>query len=202
MEIASQRQITTQSTDSNNYSCEQCSTCNSVIPQSSEKLLNLRKMAIGKRMVNETEELSTIKEKLQRLQDHQNDRHDNLVLLMSVRARTPSASRKASKLNASIKKLNKAYKKNEKRLHKQRAKRAVCVAKVDRYLTKLYPAVRYTDIYASRQSFYLSPIPEETELDMEEYELGIFPSETNASLAAVALRQDQLFLDASPSSQY
>lgn len=159
-------------------------------------------MAIGKRMVNETEELSTIKEKLQRLQDHQNDRHDNLVLLMSVRARTPSASRKASKLNASIKKLNKAYKKNEKRLHKQRAKRAVCVAKVDRYLTKLYPAVRYTDIYASRQSFYLSPIPEETELDMEEYELGIFPSETNASLAAVALRQDQLFLDASPSSQY
>ena len=153
-------------------------------------------------MVNEIQELSTIEEKLQRLQEHQNDRQNNLLLLMTVRARAASVSRKASKLNVSIKKLHKAYRKHERRLYKARAERAVCEANVDRYLTKLYPAVGYTDIYARRQSFYLSPIPEESELDLEEYELDIFPSEMNTSLAAVTLQQFQLFFDASPSSQY
>jgi hypothetical protein len=170
-----------------------------VVPQISEKLLKLRKTRIGQRMANEIQELSTVKEKLQRLQEHQNDRHNSLLFLTTVRGRTASASRKASKLNKSIKKVSKAYRKYEKRLCKERAKRAVSVAKVDHYITKLYPAVRYTDIYTRRQSFYLSPIPEESELDLEEYELGIFPSETNTSLAAIALRQDKLFLDASPS---
>ena len=198
-EIATQRQIL--STGSS-ISVQQESTFDSIIPQISEKLLQLRKMHIGKRMVNEIQELSTVQEKLQRLQEHQNDRHNDLLLLKAVRARTASVSQKASKLNVFIKKLHKAYRKNERRLYKVRAERAVCVANVDCFLTKLYPAVKYTDIYAKRQSFYLSPIPEESDADLEEYELGIFPSETNTSLAAVTLRQDQLFLDASPSSQY
>ena len=194
-EIATQEQI--QSTE------QQQSAFDSVVPQIiSERLLKQRKMHIGKCMVNEIQELSTIQEKLQRLQEHQNDHHNNLLLLMTVRARTASVSQKASKLNVSIKKLHKAYRKHKRRLYKARAERAICVANVDRYLTKLYPAVRYTDIYARRQSFYLSPIPEESELDLEEYELDLFPSEMNSSLAAVTLRQDQLFLDASPSSQY
>ena len=173
-----------------------------LMPEVSEKHLKLRKMHIGQRMLNayEIKELSTCHEKVQKLQEHQNDRHNHLHVLLSVKARTASASRKASKLTKSINKLYKAYRKHERKLCKTRAERAVCVAKVDHYLTKLYPAIRYTDIYARRQSFYLSPIPEENELDLEEYELGIFPSETNTSLAAVALRQNQLFLDASPSS--
>lgn len=197
--IAPQKQI--QSTDSS-ISVQQESTIDSVVPQISEKLLKLRKTHIGKHMVNEIQELSTIQKKLKKLQEHQNDCHNDLLLLKAVRARTASVSRKASKLNVSIKKLHKAYRKDERRLYKVRAERAVCVANVDRFLTKLYPAVKYTDIYSKRHSFYLSPIPEESDTDVEEYEMGIFPSEINTSLAAVTLRQDQLFLDASPSSHY
>ena len=197
------REITTQghiqSTDTSK--AEPQSTFDSLVSQLlSEKFLKLRKMHIGKCMLNEIQELSTIQEKLWKLQEHQNDRHNNLLLLTAVRARTASVSRKASKLSVSIKKLRKAYRKNERRLYKAKAERAVCVAKVDHYLIKLYPSVRYTDIYIRRQSFYLSPIPEESELDMEEYELGTFPSDTNSSLAAITLRKDQLFLDASPIS--
>ena len=196
LEIATREQI--QSTGSDEVQ-QQC-TFDSLIPELSEKYLKLRKMRIGQCMLNEIQELSACHEKVKRLQEHQNDRHNHLHVLLSVRARTASASQKASKLTKSINKLYKAYRKHERKLCKTRAERAICVAKVDHYLTKLYPAVRYTDIYASRQSFYLSPIPEESELDLEEYELGTFPSETNTSLAAVALRQNHLFLDSSPSS--
>ena len=62
-----------------------------------------------------------------------------------------------------------AYRKIEERLYKAKAERTVCVAKVDQYLIKLYPSVRYTDIYVRRQS-----IPE-SELDLEEYESDTFP---------------------------
>ena len=198
LEIPTCTQEQIQSTGSGEI--QQKCTIDSLMPEVSEKHLKLRKMHIGQRMLNEIKELSTCHEKVQKLQEHQNDRHNNLHVLLSVKARTASASRKAFKLTKSINKLYKAYRKHERKLCTARAERAVCVAKVDRYLTKLYPSVRYTDIYARRQSFYLSPIPEESELDLEEYKLGIFPSETNTSLAAVALRQNQLFLNVSPSS--
>ena len=170
-----------------------------VVPQISERLVKLRKECITKCMLDGIQELSTLKGRLERLQVYQENRQNELALLTTVKTRTAHASRKASQLKTSIKKLNKAYRKSERKLYKLRARRAAYVANVDRCISKLYPTVKYSDIYAARQSFYLSPIPEESELDLEEYELGIFPSETNTSLAAITLRQDQLFLDASPS---
>ena len=54
------------------------------------------------------------------------------------------------------------------KLYKAKKERAVCEAKKDFYEAKLNPEWSYTDKYASRKSYYLSPIQEEEEEEEED----------------------------------
>ena len=78
------------------------------------------------------------------------------------------SARRLTKLNASVEKLSKTYNQYEKELYAVKGKRAIGEAKVDYFLMKLTPGMKYSDIYANNNSFYLFPIPEEDEEHVEE----------------------------------
>ena len=78
------------------------------------------------------------------------------------------SAHRLTKLNASVEKLSKTYNQYEKELYVVKGKRAIGEAKVDYFLMKLTPGMKYSDIYANNNSFYLFPIPEEDEEYVEE----------------------------------
>ena len=131
-----------------------------------EKIAKLRKERYRVHALSGLKEVSELKEKLRLLQEQQERRK---MLLMALRARalqsTGNAQREAQ-LNASIKKLTKSYSRYERKLYRMKAERAISEAKVDLFLTKLSPKLKYTDIYANKNSFYLSPIPEESDAEL------------------------------------
>ena len=149
-------------------------------------------------------EVARIRDKLEFCMECREEQESELELLIALKQsalQNPHTARKASKLSASIRKLQKAYGHNERELYKLKGERAISDARVDRFASKLNK-VEYADIYATCYSSYLSPIPEESETDLEEYELGVFPSETNTSLAALTHQRGHLFLDVSTSSDF
>ena len=126
-------------------------------------------------------EVARITDKLEFHKECQEEQESELELLMALKRgalQNPHTSCKASKLSASIRKLQKAYSHNERELYKLKGERAIGDARVDHFASKI-KRVEYADIYATCYSSYLSPIPEESEVNLKEYDLGIFPSETN-----------------------
>lgn len=149
-------------------------------------------------------EVARITDKLELHKECREEQESELELLLALKRgalQNPHTARKASKLSATIRKLQKAYSHNERELYKLKRERAIGDARVDRFASKINK-VEYADIYATCYSSYLSPIPEENEADLKEYELGVFPSETNTSLAALAHRCGHLFLDVSTSTDF
>ena len=155
-------------------------------------------------LIQGLKEVARIRDKLESLKECQEEQDNELQLLMALKRgalQNPKTARKASKLSTSIRNLQKEYSHYERELYKLKGKRAISDAKVDRFAIKLNK-VEYADIYATCYSSYLSPIPEESEADLKEYELDAFPSETNTSLAALAHQRGHLFLDVSTSSDF
>jgi hypothetical protein len=149
-------------------------------------------------------EVARITDKLELHKECREEQESELELLLALERgalQNPHTARKASKLSATIRKLQKAHSHNERELYKLKGERAIGDARVDRFASKIKKA-EYTEIYATCYSSYLSPIPEESEADLIEYELGVFPSETNTSLAALAHRCGHLFLDVSTSTDF
>ena len=95
---------------------------------------------------------------------------DLMALRATVLHSTGNAQREAQ-LRASIEKLTKCYSRYERKLYRMKAERAISEAKVDLFLTKLSPKLKYTDIYANKKSFYLSPIPEESDAELRIHQL-------------------------------
>ena len=149
-------------------------------------------------------EVAQITDKLELHKECREEQESELELLLALKRgalQNPHTARKASKLSATIRKLQKAYSHNERELYKLKRERAIGDARVDRFASKINK-VEYADIYATCYSSYLSPIPEESEADLREYKLGVFPSETNTSPAALAHRCGHLFLDVSTSTDF
>lgn len=164
----------------------------------------LRMSHFRKCLLEGMREVAIITDKLEFHKECREEQENELELLVALKRgalQNPHTARKASKLSASIRKLQKAYSHNERELYKLKRERAIGDARVDRFATKL-KKVEYADIYATCYSSYLSPIPEESEVDLKESELGVFPSETNTSLAALAHRCGHLLLDVSTSSDF
>ena len=86
-----------------------------------------------------------------------------LIALKTSALQTPKSVHRISKLNTSLEKLSKTYNQYEKELYAVKRRRAIGEAKVDYFLTKLNPGLKYSDIYANYNSLYLFPIPEESE---------------------------------------
>lgn len=106
------------------------------------------------------------KDELKALEQSQEEHEMELKLLMALKTsalQSPQSARRLAKLNASIEKLSKTYNKYEKELYMVKEKRAIGEAKVNYFLTKLNPGLEYSDIYANNNSFYLFPIPEESD---------------------------------------
>ena len=81
---------------------------------------------------------------------------------------------KSLKLQQSIKRLHKDFCENKIELYDLKRELATTEAKLDRYINKFSPELKFVDVYYStRKSIYLSPIPEESKLDLEEYKQGI-----------------------------
>ena len=78
-----------------------------------------------------------------------------------------------------------------KKLYELKGMKAVGEAKADHYVSKLTSGVKYTDIYSHRNSLYLSPIPEESDEDVEESDSGVFPSGNNSRLSAMNSPSEQ-----------
>ena len=151
------------------------------------------------------QEVAQIRDQLETLKECREEQENELELLTSLKTsalQNPHTARKASNLSTAIKNLQKAYSQNQKQLYKLKRERSISEAKVDRFVSKLNQGMEYVELYATCNSVYLSPIPEESDVDLEEYELGVFPSDTNTSLAAVTVRHGQLFLDVSTSSDF
>ena len=141
-------------------------------------------------VIREMETTCEIKAKLANLSEKQDMCVCKIHLLTALRQCALLSSSKAStvtvaKLADSISKLHQNYSQYEKKLYKLKSRRAVGEAKIDHLAAKLNPRLEYNHLYARSSSFYLSPIAEGTEVDLDEFCQGIFPSETNASLTAV-----------------
>ena len=146
-----------------------------------------------------------IKAELELVNDRQDSCANKLQLLTALRncaLQNPNRAGRVSNLDARIEKLKKSYCLYEKKLYKLKGERAVGEAMADHYAAKLNPKLKYTDIYSVKNSYYLSPIPEENEVDLQEFVSGDFPGENNSSLAATTLRNSQLFLDVSSPSDF
>ena len=164
----------------------------------------LRRNHFRKCLMQWMKEVARIRDKLEFHKECREEQESELELLTALKRgalQNLHTARKASKLSASIRNLQKAYSQNERELYKFKRERVIGDAKVDRFAIKLNN-MEYADLYATCYSSYLSPIPEESETDLEEYELGVFPSETNTSLASLAQQYGHLFLDVSTSSDF
>ena len=116
--------------------------------------------------IRSLQEVSTFKDELTALQQSQEENEMELKLLMALKTsalQSPQSVPRLSKLNASIEKLSKTYCQYERDMYMLKGRRAIGEAKVDYFLTKFTPELTYTDIYANNNSFYLSPIPEESD---------------------------------------
>ena len=126
----------------------------------------MRKERYKAHAIRSLQEVSTFKDELKALERSQEEHEMEIKLLMALKTsalQSPQSARRISKLNASIKKLDKTYCQYEKELYLVKGRRAIGEAKVDYFLTKLNPGLKYNDIYANNNSFYLSPIPEESD---------------------------------------
>ena len=153
------------------------------------------------------ETICEIKAKLANLSEKQDMCVHKFQLFTALRDCALLSSSKASavtaaKLGYSIDKLHRDYIQYKKKLYKLKSRRAVGETKIDHLAVKLNPRLEYTHLYPRHSSFYLSPIPEETEVDLDEFRQGIFSSETNESLTALKVRQSCLFLDISTSHDF
>lgn len=134
----------------------------------SEKIAKLRKGRFSEHYLRGLNQVSELKEKLEVLNESQKRRK---MLLTALKARALLSSHdplRKAELNVSIEKLTKSYCRYERKLYRMKAERAVVQAKVDYFLLKLSPKLKYTDIYAKTDSSYLSPIPEESEDELED----------------------------------
>ena len=71
-----------------------------------------------------------------------------------------------SELHDAIERLTECHCHHEKELYRLKGLRAVGEAKTDHYVAKLTPELKYTDMYSEGNSFYLSPILEESDADL------------------------------------
>ena len=71
-----------------------------------------------------------------------------------------------SELHDAIERLTESHCHHEKEFYKLKGLRAVGEAKTDHYVAKLTPELKYTDMYSEGNSFYLSPILEESDADL------------------------------------
>ena len=148
--------------------------------------------------------MARITDKLEFHKECQEEQESELELLMALKRgalQNPHTSCKASKLSASIRKLQKAYSHNERELYKLKGERAIGDARVDHFASKI-KRVEYADIYATCYSSYLSPIPEESEVDLKNMILVSSLVRPITSMAALAHRCGHLFLDVSTSSDF
>ena len=108
---------------------------------------------------------------LKRLSGIQRERSMELKLYeaLVISARQPPRDfEREAKLRLAIKKLNRVYRRDAIELYRMAGERAITEAKVDSFLMKLKPKLKYTDIYVSNNSYYLSPITEERETELED----------------------------------
>ena len=89
------------------------------------------------------------------------------ALVISAR-QPPRDYLREEKLNVAIKKLNKKYTQDAVELYRMAGERAITEARVDHFLMKLKPKMSYASIYQSNSSYYLRPIAEESETELEE----------------------------------
>lgn len=109
---------------------------------------------------------------------------------------TPKIAREFVRFNKHIEDTKTMYGQVELCLKVAKSKLALGQAKFDHLYAKLAPEWNFTNKYTSKRNCcYLSPIPEESEDDLQEYDSDIFPSESNTNLAATTARNGQLFLD-------
>ena len=172
-----------------------------------ENAAELRKERCRFSAIDEMETVCEIKAILASLSEKQDMCVYKIKLFTALRDCALLSSSKASAVTATklgdfINKLQQQYIQYEKRLYNLKSRRAVGEAKVDHLAIKLNPKLEYTHLYARRSSFYLSPIPEETEVDLDKFYQDVFPSETNESLTAVMVRRSRLFLDMSTSHDF
>ena len=110
------------------------------------------------------EKAAAFNAKLKRLQSIQRERSMELKLYeaLVISARQPPRDfRREAKLNVAIKKLKRKYTRYAVEQYKMAGERAITEAKVDHFLMKLKPELKYEHIYANNNSYYLSPIVEE-----------------------------------------
>ncbi len=127
---------------------------------------NIRNERYRARAIRNLEEVATLKDELKALERSQEENEMERKLLEALKIsalQSPEPARRLTKLNASVEKLSKTYTRQEKELYVVKGKRAIGEAKVDYFLTKLNPGMKYSDIYANNNSYYLFPIPEENE---------------------------------------
>ena len=108
--------------------------------------------------------------RLKRLENTQSERSSQLRIYENflLRARRPPRDyRREEKLNRATKKLMSKYTQDAVEQYRMSSERAVTEAKIDLFMMKLKPAVKYTDIYKDRESYYLRPIAEESESELE-----------------------------------
>lgn len=129
----------------------------------------------------------------------------DLELYVSLNAldSRPGVNRDNTKLSHSIKVRQKKFSQDVNMLYEMKRALATTEARLDIMITRCNPELRYVDVYnKGRKSLYLSPIPEETEQDLREYERGTFPSEINNSMTACIVRRGQQFQDTGTSTDF
>ena len=117
------------------------------------------------------ERASKFNAQLKQLNSIQRERSMELKLYeaLVISARQPPCDlEREAKLHVSIKKLNREYTRDAIELYRMAGERAITEAKVDSFLMKLKPKLKYTDIYMNNNSYYLSPIAEESETGLED----------------------------------
>lgn len=137
----------------------------------SVKFARLRKKRYREHALAGLKKVAMLKKKVKFLEDLQKRHMMELKLLSALRISATTSPRDTeleARVNASIEKLSNTHRRFERKLYKTKRKRAIAEAKLDLYLIKLSPKLKYTDIHAKNDSFYLSPIQEESEAELEQ----------------------------------
>ena len=135
-----------------------------------EKLIQARKERFRSYALKGVDIVATLRDQVKVLQQLQMEHRMHLRRLQALKIsalKSPQAKEREAKVNASINKLTKIYRHYERKLYTATKKRAQSSATADHFLFKLNPNLKYINLYMNHSSFYLRPIPEESQVELE-----------------------------------